>query len=440
MTPVVVVPAVALAVLAVLPVVAAFILAVPTHLLIGLGFVLQNRQDTWSAGGVLFDSLDATLAFLALALVVRGLPPGASVRRPIPRIIPWTILMAFLSAAYATSPDGSPYMTDPVRIAYQLYRYGIRFGILYPLACLLLDTPKKFDHVLTAIVLAADVAALMSLGQGYSGQFATGPFATKNVLGSVLAVPIVVVFSDILCRRRSMFRLLSAPLIIRSALFASSRGAFAGMLVGTVVSWLIMYRGRVRTRLGMIVATAVVALAVGLLAKPDLLERPTIARLWTTVDLEQSTLVWRTTERWPHFLHRTWQHPWFGWGTNVDETLGKTANTPHNGYLSLAVTFGFPALALYLLFAGIGLRDAWTASSPERDVDERVAAAIVGGGIACILTHNMVDSVIMLPFAGGELWVFAAVAARFAGRAWSPAARRAPIASPEPAFALGAGS
>jgi O-antigen ligase len=440
MTPVMVVPAVALGVLSVTPIVAAMILAVPTHWLIGLGFIIQIRQDTWSAGGVLFDSIDVSLAFLALAMAVRGLPHRASLKRPIPRLIPWALLMGFLSAAYATSPDGSPYMTDPVRIAYQLYRYGIRFGIFYPAACLLLDTPRKFDHVLTAIVLAADASALMSLGQGYSGQFATGPFATKNILGSVLAVPLVIVFADILSGRRSLVRLLSAPLLIRSALFASSRGAFAGVLVGTVVAWALMYRGRIRTRLGAIMAIAVLATAVGLLAKPDLLQRPTIARLWTTVDLDQDTLVWRTTERWPHFLARTWKHPWLGWGTNVDETLGKSANTPHNGYLSLAVTFGFPALALYLLFSGLALLDAWKASSPRRDHDERICASILAGGIACILTHNMVDSVIMLPFAGGELWVFAAFAARLATRASVPAAERASFASARPALALGAGS
>jgi hypothetical protein len=415
-------------------------LNVTTASLIGLGFMLQMRQDIWQVGGVLFDSFDLALGFIAVAIVVRGLPRGSSLKKSIPRLGVWLCLAAFLSAAYAVSPSGQQNMTDPIRIVYQLYRYAIRFAVLYPIACLLLNTPRKFDQVLTGIVVAADICALMSLRQGYGGDMATGPFSTKNVLGSVLAVPAVLVFADILRGRHSPFVLLSAALLARSALFAASRGAFAGILVGTATAWWFMYHGRVRTRLVALTLAGTLAVTLGIVVKPDLMQRPTIAQFFTTFDPGQDTLSWRIHERWPHFARRAMQRPWLGWGTDLDETLGPRANTSHNGYLALANNFGLPVLGFYLLFSIVALRDAWRVSWRGRDPDDRIRAAKIGGGLACILTHNLVDSVIMLPFAGGELWIFAAVAASLAARVSHARAERAPAASPRPAFALGAGS
>lgn len=423
--------------------VAVFVLGAPLHWLLGLFFLSQLWQGTRSVGGMLLDSVDVALALIVVSMAVRGLPRDASMRKAVPHLVVWVGLAALLAAAYAVSPDGRPHMTDPLRIAYQLYRYGIRFAILYPIAFLLLNTGRRFDHLVVMIVLVADVFAVMSLGEGYSGDFATGPFETKNGLGAALAVPVVLVFTDLLSGRRSVLAvvaLVSAPLLLRSALFASSRGAFAGMAVGTLVAWGFMLRGRMHTRVGAFVVAAVVALPMTMVVKPDLFGRPTIVRLIDTVDLQGQTFLWRNQKIWPHFTRRALEHPWLGWGTNVDPSLAKATNTPHNGYLSLAVQFGIPVLTLYLFFCCVALRDAWRVVSRCRDPDDRIRAAKIAGGIACILTHNIVDTVITIPFVGGELWVFVAAAAMLAARAREPKAARTPSAAPRTAMAIGAGS
>jgi hypothetical protein len=414
-------------------------ITVPIGWLVGLGFVLQVRQGFWQVGGVMFDSFDLGLGCLVLALALRGVRRG-SLTRLVPRLAPWLWLAVLISASYATSPSGQSYMTDPVRDVYQLYRYAIRFVVLYPIACLAFDSPRKFDQVLTGIVLAADVCAVMAIGQGYHGEVVRGPFVTKNVLGGVLAVPIVIVLVDIMRGRQSLFTIASAALLLRGALFAASRGAFAGIIVGTATAWWFLHRGRVRTRVLGLAAGGVLALGLLIAVKPDLLHRPTIAKFFTTFDPGQENLSWRIHERWPYFTRRALQHPWLGWGSDVDLTLGPKANTPHNGYLGLANYFGFPVLALYLVFSVTALRDAWTVARRGRDPADRVRAATIGGGIACILTHNLVDSVVLLTFVGGELWVFAAVAATVAARGRTVRAERTAPAPARPALAVGAGS
>ena len=432
--------AVTLAALITGPVLAVIILAAPLHWLIGLGFLLLVRPETWSLGGVLFDSSDVGFAIIGLALWVRGLPRGSSLKMSGPRLVAWLALAALLAASYSVSPDGAQHMTGFGRIVYQLFRYALKPVLLYPIACVLVNKPWKLDQMFTWMLIAADVFALMSLQQGYAGQYGTGPFRTKNALGAALAIPVVLVFVDLLSHRRAVFSLLSVPLLVRSALFASSRGAFAGILVGMVTACWLLYRGRVRLRLGTLAAAVVVTSTLTLLVKPDLFERPTIVRLFTTVDPGQNTLVWRFTERWPHFVERAWQQPWLGWGTNVDLSLGQTANTPHNGYLSLAVSYGFPVLGLYTFFLLLAFRDARRASARAPDRDDRIRGVKICASVACLLTHNIVDSVIIETFVGSALWIFVAAAPMLAARAREPRVQHITAVARRPALALGTGT
>jgi hypothetical protein len=431
---------VTLAALIVGPILAALIFTAPLHWLIGLNFLLLVQQDTWSLGGVLFDASDVGFAILGVAIFVRGLPPGSSLKMTRPRLLAWFALAALLGASYSVSPDGAPHMTGFGRIAYQLYRYGVKPVLLYPIACALVNAPWKLDQMFTCMIVAADVFAVMTLPQGYSGRYGTGPFQTKNELAAALIIPVVLVFIDLLSRRRMTLSLLSVPLLVRGVLFASSRGAFAGIAVGMAAAVLLLERGRVRVRLGTLAAAIVVTSTLALLVKPDLFERPTIVRVMTTVDPGQDTLVWRFTERWPYFTHRAWQKPWLGWGTDVDEDLGKSANTPHNGFLALAVSYGFPVLGLYLLFPFLAFRDAWRASARGPDREDRIRAAKIGAAVACILTHNIVDTVVVARFVGSALWIFVAGAAMLAARARRPPARHAAGVLRRPEFAFGTGA
>jgi len=415
------------------------VLFAPTHYLIGLAFIAQFHQRSIDIAGVRLDSIDVTLFLVAISIAIRGLPRGAT-RIRMPYLFPWLCLVALLIAAYSVSPNGERDMTDPFRIAYQFYRYGLRWVIFYPVGWYLVNRGTKCDDVLAAIIIAADLFALMCFKQGYTGDKVTGPFGTKNELASVLAVPTTLVLSDLLSRRKpSWLILISAPILVRGILFASSRGAFAGIMAGTAAAWWFMHQGRVKTRAGQLALAGVAVLVLALLVKPDLLYRPNIARLFTTVDVKQDNFVWRIQQRWPHFIHRTLERPWLGWGDNVDLTLGKDTNTPHDGYLSLAVMFGIPVLVFYLYFAAVMVLGAWSASSRCRDPVDRIRAARIGGGLVCLLTHNIVDTVITLPFVVAELWLFAAIVVRLAGPGWDAVARRVPAASRRPAMALGTG-
>jgi hypothetical protein len=51
--------------------------------------------------------------------------------------------------------------------------------------------------------------------------------------------------------------------------------------------------------------------------------------------------------------------------------------------------------------------------------------------LACTWTHNVIDAVVVLPFVGGQLWLYAAYAARMANRGRVVQQAAAPI-TPEP--------
>jgi len=387
----------------------------PTHWLLGAYFASQLRQDTWTMSGVFIDGIDLTLAAVAVSVMLRGLPQESRGTR-LPLRWLWVGLAVLLVLSYAMSPSGSVHMTDPARAVYQSYRYALRGVIMYPLCYLFVTNGRKFDDVLTMVIVVACVCSVMSWVQGYGGQWGTGPFSTKNGLAAALAAPVVLITMDLLYGKRPGWSLLGLLVLGRGALFASSRGAFAGMLVGATVGWWCMSRTGLRSRAVAVAAAGILAVGVLLAAKPDLLERPTVARFFTTFDAEQDTLVWRTGERWPHFFQRALAKPWVGWGDAVDVSLGPKANTPHNGYLSIAVTNGFPVLICYLLFAGIALVGAWRLGARGRDPDERLRAAKICGALACIWTHNVIDAVVVLPFVGGQLWLYTAYVARMAKR------------------------
>lgn len=385
------------------------------HWLVGLCFLAFAVVGHWSVAGVLFDAFDLVIGALALLLVLRGLPRGTSIRS-IPHLRPWLLLSALLAISYVVAPEHQQEMTDPVRILYQVYRYAIRATLLYPICSVLIDDSRKFDDVSTCVVGAAIVFSVIAMQQGYGGRHVTGPFGSKNALGAALGVPFVLAACDLLAGQFTFRTLASVLILARGVLFASSRGAFGGILVGTLTALLLLKLGGARPRLAKSLVAGLVGLVIALAFQPDLFERPMVSRVFTTTDLDQETFQWRVQHRWPHFVNRIAERPWLGWQTNVDESLGPTANTPHNGYLSIAVEFGVPALLLYLWFTVRAGRDALRVVRRARDPADRLRAAKIGGAIAYLLVHNFVESVYSMGFVSSELWLFCAVTARMATR------------------------
>jgi hypothetical protein len=389
--------------------IACVLLAVlPSHWIFGAYFGAQVFQQTWTLSDVRLGSVDLALGVLGVSLLVHGLPRAP--RGAVPHLFLWVALAALLTMSYAVSPSGEAYMSGLVGSTYQIYRYALRLVLIYPVTCLLVDTGPKFDDVLTCIVLSTVVFACMAIVQGYGGQGATGPFVTKNGLGAALAVGMVLVFIDVLSAHRWVLAALATPILLRGLLFASSRGAFAGTATGIAVACGVLYLARVRMRLATLVVAGVAAVIVGFVLRPDLLARESVLRVFTTVDLQQDNFVWRMQERWPLFTKRALQRPWLGWGEAIDESLGTSALTAHNGYISLAVTSGIPVVALVLVFAALAGGDVLRLVGRTKDPDDYVRAAKIAGGLTCLLTHNVVDAVIVTPFVGGAMWMLMASA------------------------------
>ncbi len=104
---------------------------------------------------------------------------------------------------------------------------------------------------------------------------------------------------------------------------------------------------------------------------------------------------WRIENRWGFFWEKALKSPWFGYGIDVDEELSRKggAKTPHNGYLSLLVTYGFPATVLYVSLALIAMGRGILVSRQPRLQQVSSAGLLIAAGLAGILTHNAVESV-----------------------------------------------
>ena len=155
---------------------------------------------------------------------------------------------------------------------------------------------------------------------------------------------------------------------------------------------------------------AVVVGFLTVIAVPNLAERPNIQRFLTvTSPLEQSTMQWRIQERWPRYIELVRQNPFFGLGTAVDPELEGGAVTPHNGYLSIAVRQGIPALCIYVAFFVIGIRRGIRRLSTEEDPHRGLLALVVASTLTTILLHNMVESTIVNPIVVRQFWLAAAL-------------------------------
>jgi O-antigen ligase len=103
------------------------------------------------------------------------------------------------------------------------------------------------------------------------------------------------------------------------------------------------------------------------------------------------------------------------------------ANTPHNGYLSLALRHGMIAAGLYLWFVARALLDGLRAFRRSRDIEIKVTGITISAAIVGLLVHNLVDGTFVLPYVSQMFWTLAAIAI-IAGRAADPFPVGAPVA------------
>jgi O-antigen ligase len=387
--------------------------------------VLAPFSEQWELGGVLVDSSDLVLAALAIVLVLR--PAAFRPRIRVPGFGTWFALGLLACAAYVAAEQNQKNITDPVRLAYQLYRYCWKPLLFYPLTAMLLRDRADFERVLVALVLGAVLCSASAISQGYAGLRAAGPFREGNALGGALILPLMACLFWLIeppSRRARWFYGIATLVIVRALLFSGSRGAMAGVLAGgcVLVSGLrATSRGRQRIRQ---LATVAMLILVGImLVRGNPLERPSVRRFVAGDASEQEdggNLQWRREQRWPHFMEQVRRQPWLGVGTDIDLSLGDSGNTPHNGYLSIAVTSGVPALVLFLLLVANALREGRFASRRAREEWHRPMAVAVSAALVSVLVHNLVDSTFMQPAILQSFWMFAAIAARLGQEARHP--------------------
>lgn len=382
----------------ILVILVAILAAFPLHYLILFDLQTFIFKDFWSLGGVRTDQTDLVIGFLVLALVVRGRPKDAGPKLKMPFVFAWLLLGTWWSISYLSVPVNQPNLTDPIRIAYQLYRYCWKPLLYFPICFLFLRSPERIQLFWNALILGTDLTSIQCIYQGNTGQDPRGPYGTGNAFAGTAVIPLALAFAGLMfpsSRRQLIFSGVSFVIIARAVMMSGSRGGAIACAAGCAFfAFGMMLLRPGRKRLLQFVPIVLLIPPLLFLAIPDLLERPNVKRMLSVssgATSEDDTLAWRMNLRWPHFLARAKQHPWVGWGTDVDESLGKEANTPHNGYISIAVRYGYPVL---LLFCWIALRALLAAARRflrTRDVQVKIFYLTLAAPIGGMLVHNLVE-------------------------------------------------
>ena len=407
--------------LVLLPVILALALRAPPYVLLLADLAFVFVPGFWILAGTYVDKTDMVFLGIAVALAThRGSRRRLRVQE-IPYFGLWLAFGLISCVAYLYAPINQMNLTDPMRIAYQLYRYCWRPILYYPLTMLLLTDRKKLQAAMVTIVLVADVCALQGAWQGFGGDDATGPFADKNGLGGFLIMPLILSLSQFLypqSKRAKQFFGASVLVLLRGLVSASSRGAFvatAGGIGFFLVVLATTTHGLSRvTRLAM---TTFLLLLLSLAVRPDLLERPNVQHLLEATDpADVGNYQWRQEERWPYFRQKVLDNPWFGVGTDVDLTF-TSCPTPHEGYLAVSLISGIPACIILVTFAALaGIREGTRVFSRGKDRNQQAIGLAVAASIIGLLIHNFVEATMVVASVMRVFWILAATAALLARR------------------------
>jgi O-antigen ligase len=365
--------------------------------------------------GVQCDITDAILLPLLLVLLLNSSHRKTFSRMPYLRL--WVVYGIIVSFAYINGRllIGDDSVLDPVRLVYQLYRYTWKGLLFYPLVFVLFQDKRKLKVFLCVLVCAIDILAAIAIRQGYAGAGeVTGSLNTKNMLGGVLIIPSFLTLAMSLTsesKKDRLFYALSFLLICRALLFTQSRGAAAAFVVSVLLLLLIMGQGRRSKKkvrllaMGLLGGVALIVLFITIFNKGSSLQR----YFYTVENLEagheDANLTWRMRERWPYFFWQAINNPLLGVGTDVNWEFGPDTNTPHNGYLSIAVTDGIPSLLLFLSFIGIAVRKSFFIIKKSPDVlSEALGLGIVSGFIALSI-HNVVEATFAGDLMSKIIWI-----------------------------------
>jgi O-antigen ligase len=402
-------------------------LSSPLHWLVYLDLGVIGTGDVIVAGARVGPS-DILFAALVIGLVLRD--RRALLASRLPHLLLWLALGLALSASYLVAPVNQHQLVNPLSTAYQLYRYCWQPILPYFLGVLLLSSPERLRQLLYALTIIGGIVGLGGMLEGARGQQATSAFDTGNSLGGWLIVTIpcaIALLTMGASRRRKLLITLALSCMLGALVYSHSRGSFIGFAGGLAfMSLLLFSRELGLRRLVRLALTAGALLLVAALLKPGLLGRPNVRPfLELTQGEEVSTLEWRREVRWPHFYALAQERPWVGQGTYVDSSLGRRANTPHNGFLAIAVRSGFPALALYVAFGLLAIRNGAHLFRRHAEPDVALAALGLATAVASVLVHNFAESTLVTPREIGRMFFLAAGVLAGLRASWSAEGSRA---------------
>ena len=381
----------------------------------------------WEIAGVRMDSTDLSLGMMAyLTLSGRDDTLRHYVGR-LPHMWLWAIVLVAITVSYLNVPMNAHRLSDPARATYQVYRYCLRPLLAYPITMLILMHHwDRENRLLKVVVHLSAVAALYTIYHALSGQAAVGFMHHKNMMAGALVAPMIIALGlaqGAESARGRAYAFGSFLTIAVAITVSGSRGGFVAAMVGALVYVLVMaqFAGG-RARLVRLAAVGVTALTLAVVGAPDLDRLPGVQAL---SELQQGTevanLSWRMELRWPHFLEMALEHPWIGVGSDTDPMMEGEASTPHNGYLTLALRYGFPMMIgvmLLVFYSAIhGLGSFYRKDLPAR---ERIALLSVGAGLIGVLVHNIVESTIAVPYTQKLVFMLCATAAITARMPYSP--------------------
>lgn len=225
----------------------------------------------------------------------------------------------------------------------------------------LLADEARLRKAIWLLCLAGLVEAFLALGEFGHGYRVEGAYDQANVFGNAMAMSAIAAFTLLLCTRDRLVQVALAAalgLLLLGVLLSISRGTYLGLVVALL--WWVRHNRRM-----LVLVLALSAATAGLMSWNESQKEEIAERLQmndTSVEHRLITL--------QNGVAAIQAKPLFGVGlfTQLDQHVEVTAQagrSAHNLYISLAASSGVPALLMYLGFVGMMMRHLQRKQAPR---------------------------------------------------------------------------
>jgi len=294
-----------------------------------------------------------------------------------PRVVPevWA-LVAFVVVSYASMVNG----VNPSS-AYNSFARFIHAMLTCVAVIDLCNTPRRL-HIALAVIAACGVAHSIVALVTYPGSGRLGGlFEQPNALGHMVSIAFFAGLSLLpQARNRALRPILlgGLGLMAIAIVLTISRGTY--LAVGVALAWWLRKHRRA-------VFVLVLSASLAAMVVPRLLSNAE-TQIAGRMKMDDDSVEHRWTTM-LNGLNALEAHPFMGVGfgqfrelNRAVEVTQQAGRSAHNFYLSVAVSSGLPALALFIAFAFPMVRRLWRwqrASEPAQDRTSRDVAFLVAG-------------------------------------------------------------